>query len=216
MVVEMQPNRWYTMYEVFGDSLFSLDRFWTKEGDKLIISEDAISQTKKLQDSATFKGSKLFPIFDLESFSLENLTRTHDEEPIYFPVGQPSYADVVGISGPTKTLEVRTGRYSPLDFMVDPVLNEDLIGEFFISQRPSHVLPDGKGIKAKNYKYQMLLRSGKGIFVSDKPAVFDGEHPLPYVVFNEWSPINSQRNGVLYVPLEYKKVAPLEIMLQEK
>lgn len=216
MATEIQPNRWYTMYRAFGDSLFSLDNFWTKEGDKLIISEDAICQIKKLQDSATFKSNKFFPIFDFESFSLEVLAKTTDGESIHFPVDKPSYADITGISGSTKTLEVRTGKYSPLDFMIDPVLDEDLIGEFFISQRPSNILPDGGGTKAKNYRYQMLLRSDKGIFVSDKPAVFDGEHPLPYVIFSEWNPINSQRNGMLYVPLEYKKVAPLEIMLQEK
>ncbi|MEK6949553.1 MAG: hypothetical protein AABX34_04980 [Nanoarchaeota archaeon] len=216
MATEMQPNRLYTMYQAFGDSLFALDRFWTKEGDKLITSEDAISQTKKLQDSATFKGSKFFPIFDLESLSLEQLTRTADGEPIYFPADKPSYGDITGTYGSATGLAVRTGRYSPLDFMIDPVLNEDLIGEFFISQRPSHVLPDGRGIKVKNYRYKMLLRSGKDIFVSDKPAVFDGEHPLPYVIFNEWSPINFQQNGMPYIPLEYKKVGPLEIMLQQK
>jgi len=216
MTIQMQPNRWYTLYQVFGDSLFALDRLWTKEEEALAMLQSRLIQMKDLSDHATFKGSKFTIGLDLESISLGNITETDDGEPIYFPVDRPTIASIVGVCGSARSIAARTGQYAELDFMIDPVLEEDLIGEFFISQRPSHLLPDGRGTKAKNYRYQMLLRSDKGIFVSDKPAVFDEDNSLPYVIFGVWRPINSQRDGKLYLPLEYKTAAPLEIMLQEK
>src|SRR3989338_4251057 len=98
----------------------------------------------------------------------------------------PSYGAITGIYGSATALSVRTGRYSPLDFMINPVLEEDLIGEFFVSTMPSHVDPGGNGKKAKKYRYNLLLKSEKGIFVSGVPAVFDEDGSLPYIVFNRW------------------------------
>ncbi len=217
MPVEIQPNTWYTLYQVFGDSLFALDRFWAKEEEASAMLQSRLTQMKELSGCATFKGSKFTIGLDLESISLEKITETDDGEPIYFPVDRPTIADIAGVYESARSIVARTGQYAELDFMIDPALKEDMLGEFFISRRPSHLLPDGKGgMKAKAYRYQLLLKSDKGIYVSDKPAVFDGEHPLPYIVFNEWSPVNSQQNGRLYVPLEYKQAALLEIMLQEK
>mgnify|MGYP001576880192 FL=1 len=215
MATEIQPNRGYTMYQAFGDSLLVLDRLRIGEGDELITPEEKIFKTIELQGSATFKGSRFFPMFDFESLSLEQLTRTADGDRIYFPVDKPSYTDIVEISGSTN-IEVRTGRYSQLDFMIGTVLEEDLIGDFFVSTLTSDVDSSGKGTKAKQYEYRLLLKSENGTFVSEMPAIFDEDGSLPYVLFDRWHPLNSGKPGLLYVPLEYQKVAPLEIMLARK
>lgn len=214
MVTELQPNMWYTMYQVFGESLHSLDRLWTKEEDGLFGLLTLLRQGTSLQDSATFKGSEFIPSFDFEAFLLEQLAKTYDGESIYFPVDSPSYANITRIQAAT-ALEVRTGKYSPVEFIINPVLEEDLTGEFFVSTMPGHTSPSGAGIRAREYRYRMLLRSKKGIYVSDMPAIFV-EDAAPYIVFSRWHPPNPERLGLLYVPLEYQKVAPLEIMLQEK
>ena len=216
MAIEKQPNTWYTMYQAFGDSLFELDRFWTKEEDETAVLPTRISQESGLQNSATFKGSKFSPIFGQEYLSLDQLARTDDGEPIYFPADKPSYADITGTYRSAAGLAVLTGRYSPLDFMIDPVLKEDLIGDFFTSTLPDHIDPSGNGMKAKQYRYRLLLKSENGIFVSDVPAVFDEGNPEPYIGFTRWHPLNHEGKGLLYVPLEYRKITPLEIMLQER
>ena len=58
------------MYQVFGDILFALDKFWIKEEEASAMLQSRLTQMKELFDRATFKGSKFTIGLDLESISL--------------------------------------------------------------------------------------------------------------------------------------------------
>ncbi len=204
---EIISNRWYTLYEAFGDSLFDIDRHWMKENSsgKRLLSK--LSQ----RFTTTFKDGELWIDFEWQHFSLDDLSKTHSGEHIHFPIEKPNFGYFEGFrTFPSGATRPQIGNYAELRFSIKGALQEDLVGE---AQEYTDIF--GEKYKSQTYGYRFALKAIHGIFVSDGEASFQKNGPI-YVLFYKWRPIDSEQTCVLYAPLEYQKLAPVEIMLQQR
>lgn len=188
----IELNTWYNLYQVFGDNLFNLDRHWIKED-----SPEKRLEAILLQDPyiASFKGYDFVMQFGSEHISLEKLSRTPEGKRIYYPVDTPTLGDMEGVHH-GKTEHFRTRKFAEVIFGVSGIPEEDRTGE--------------------QYRYKLILRSDNGSFISEAEVGFDEKDNTPYGYFLDWYPENSVENGELCLPLDYHKVARIEIMLTER
>ncbi|MEK6948586.1 MAG: hypothetical protein AABX34_00050 [Nanoarchaeota archaeon] len=144
--------------------------------------------------------------------------------PIHFVSGTPSYAEVTDITdvadGYTRFNErteeimklrhfliAKTHVYGPLSFLIEGIPEGDIVGEY-----------------NEYYRYELLVKSKNGTFVSDAFI----HHPLAkrqelraqggFVDSNFWLWVpegQRYKTGLLYVPLYSNRITPLEIMLRE-
>lgn len=210
MVNEIQPNRWYNLYQVFGDNLFNIDKHHINRPELDGELEEILHLEMQQRLIATFKGGKLEPDFEHQDFSLNDLSRTESGEPIYFPVETPKLGDFEGFRTlPLQVARPKIGNYASLLFAMHGIPEEDLIGEVEVINTPL-----GEE-KLQAYRYQFVLRTERGTFASESGASVN-EEGTGTALFYYWRPISSNKIGRLYVPMEYQKIASLEIMLQQK
>ncbi|HIH17297.1 MAG TPA: hypothetical protein HA282_00010 [Nanoarchaeota archaeon] len=240
-MVEIQPNIWYSLEEIFGDSLGILDEHIVKQepsqvtnsGDRIENANkgvkqggvlDRISKAMKQQEGlsySSFEGGNFEIGLEFEKYLIGDISKTCDGDIIYFPCGQPTKSDIRGfvISPDGDLTKARTFQYAQTFFTISPVKEEDLVSGFYEHRNPSDT---GKiDDLVRDYKYILHLRTEAGEFVSEDPvgffdSVFEGEGKIPYANFKNWRPVGRKEGGVLYLPLESKRVASLELKLAEK
>lgn len=218
---EIGSNTWYTLYQVFGDSLFSLDKSsWGHEEHPGKTVLDRLLQESEYR--AQFKDSEFSMQLTGVGFKLENLTQNKYGEPLYFPLDEPNYGDIQGVRELDLTIpegltrleysELLVGRFWAVQFLTNPIPDHDMVGVPYIEQDPI----SGVSEAVRRYRYRLLLRSERGVFTSTSPVLLPTDSfPSSCVLFHYWRQSDLGKAGRLCVPAQYQKLAPVEIMLQE-
>ena len=219
-MVEIQPNIWYSLEEIFGDSLGILDEHIVKQepsptadrGDRIENANkrvkqdgvlDRISKAMKQQEGlscSSFEGGNFEIGLEFEKYLVGDVSKTCDGDIIYFPCGRPSKSDIKGfvISPDGDLVKARTFQYAQIFFTISPVKEECLISGFYRHRNPSDT---GKfDDLVRDYKYSLHLRTERGEFVSEDPvgffeSVFDDEGKISYANFKNWRPLNAKEGG---------------------
>ena len=225
MIYENRINsdRKYTMYQAFGDPLFSLDKRKNVQDPLLAIWNSVVAY----RCEAPFENGTISMDIDVIPFSVDSLNKDYRDAPVYFPTKKPAFYDIGGIHHIEKKNEtekdVRTLiGFAELAFFVDGI-------------------PTGN-IRKGHYKYRFVLEGPNGKFVSNASSLHsidDIPRNAPpeareffallnedwianekkygqTVSFHSWRPSNGGKPGLLCVPTEYSSVAPLEIMLETR
>lgn len=190
------PNMWYSLDNVFGPKLLILDRSWTKQEDPRVRVLSASFDTV----STSFKDSRFEMEINWEELSTQQLTKTDEGQEIHYLCDSPVWGDVVSVHASQDSSSLRTNKFTPLQFFIDPASEEDIT----------------KGVNGESYRYKLLLKSERGVYTARTSVVrADPYDPSPMIRFDEWYPPNLQDLVVVHVPLDSRKVKNLEIMLEE-
>ena len=205
---DIQPNRWYSLGQLFGHNLHAID-------DERILKEIqpiAVESQPKIEDlELLIVGFTLLtsPLADIASFRGSNLSIStwsfYNGQDKLYPSDEAKNEDndVLSDSG-----NIGSTKFLQPAFIITGPSGKDLYK------------PDSPNIPRTTspdvvYKFQLLLRSEKGTYVNQ------GEYCKPpdnSVVFSQsgWVEQSSGRSGSLVLPSYSAKMAPLEIMLQKK
>lgn len=257
MANEIKPNIWYNLGQFFGDKPVERN-FELHEGNPLSSGVPFETIDRQFRDiarmygvdleerereimknlsidsffDAKFRGS----YFILDLFRSADLTEdlTADADTgrkAYFPLEEPNRNNTKLFRDGNKAHRSLDG-YAGLDFSIFLPSENDTRGEEFMHESLDHNEP----VRAKPYNFRLLIKSDKGIWVSDAPLqpnafrayrveligndLIVPQEPQPHdyhdIRFNVWIPDGGWEPGSLYVPEDKGKLSKLEIMLQEK
>ncbi len=195
---KIEPDRSYTLGEIFGDRL------------------DGLGEEEPFLDKVGFQGGD-FSLWKDGIYFLENLKR--DGTNICIPFDESAYQMFYIPPRVVRGTEMRNPEIcdcTSLCFFIDPVSEEDLIGESFMDETVNTDNPFGGALECREYPYRLFLESDTGLYVSESPAVFFRDVSKHSVDFKTWRPIDYCWSGRMYVPLLHDKMESLVIMMERK
>ena len=200
MVVEIEPNRWYTLSEAFNN-LRIVEKLKQCNTDGLGFLDPRLLDENDLE--AQFRGGEL--VFDVKLHTIDRDLRHCGSRPVYTPFGEIHHNDIGKVIGLNRSSYTLPG-YGDAAISIYGIRSEDQVHEPIVSTGtfPTIACP---------YKYKAHLRLKDALYTSESVAEYVEEKTL--VTFNEWTPPGMEP-GYVFVPLNAQKLATLEFMLKEK
>ena len=214
------PNQWYTLEEAFGKDLIAyLDNPVWNPG--LEPAEELLGAILSLSPKSRFKEGELsWDVQDIH-FSLDDLTKDEEGNPIHFFNRKPEYRDVQGMrevdldafKSPLRKERGQkhtplVGRYHTLKFLMVNAANGDW-------GKPTKYAFGGKEYPAHEYRYALILKDRKKRFTSECVVTF-GDENIPLGYFEVWTSPQVQTPRELVAHITADELASAQMMLKAK